>query len=268
MKFDKNTSEPEKTVQIELNQNLEKIKKCSKCKKLLPIKHFYHVNRTKDGYDTQCRKCRLDCKNTQLQRPLVSDEKYQSLIDLVKKREENEKILKDGFKICNLCNRKLLFSEFAKNIRRAGGFNDECRDCVSKRGAARYEERGFSAPERINTIRNGAKKIKLPYDIDQKFLEEKFTEQCGLCFYSKLLMTKTVGKSNTASVDRIQASKGYTRDNVVLCCDSVNSMKNSMSYETFVELCENIVVNKLSITDALRKSPEEKHWRLRASDKR
>lgn len=268
MNSDKKKCEQEKTVQIELNQNLEKKKKCNKCKKLLPINHFRHEKESKDGYDTQCRKCRMDYENTQLKRPLVTDERYQTLIDLVKKREENEKILKDGYKICNLCNRKLPFSEFAKNIGRAGGFNDECRDCVSKRGAARYEERGFSAPERINTIRNRAKKIKLPYDINQEFLEEKFTEQCGLCFYSKLPMTKNVGKSNTASVDRIQASKGYTRDNVVLCCDSVNSMKNSMSYETFVELCENIVANKIPITDALRKSPEEKHWRLRASDKK
>jgi hypothetical protein len=81
-------------------------------------------------------------------------------------------------------------------------------------------------------------------------------------------MTKEVGKLNTASVDRIRGSKGYTKNNVVLCCDAVNMMKSTMSYETFYEICKNVVDNKLPITDAFKKSNDEEHWRLRASGKR
>jgi hypothetical protein len=146
--------------------------------------------------------------------------------------------------------------------------SDECNDCVSKRNSTRYEGFGFTAPERIKAIKQRSRNWKLPYDIDKEFLEKKFDEQRGLCFYSKVPMTKEVGKMNTASVDRIQSSEGYTKGNVVLCCDIVNTMKNSMSYETFYDMCKNIVDNKLPISDALKKSPEEKHWRVRALDKK
>jgi hypothetical protein len=216
MNSDKKIKEQEKTVQIEIDQNLVKMKKCSKCKKLLPIEHFHRDENYKDGYTNKCRKCVLDYKHTLLKKSPVTDERYKKILVLVKKREENEKIVKDGFKICNLCNRKLPLSEFNKHKGRVGGVNDECCDCVSKRSAARYKGLGFTAPERIKTIRQRAKDAKLPCDIDPEFLEKKFDEQRGLCFYSKLPMTKEVGKSNIASVDRIQASKGYTRDNVVL----------------------------------------------------
>lgn len=43
------------------------------------------------------------------------------------------------------------------------------------------------------------------------------------------------------SIDRVDSTVGYTKDNIVLCCDSINSMKNSMPKEFFIELCRNIV---------------------------
>ena len=257
----------QKTLQIELNPDLEKLKRCSKCKKLLPIENFHHEEKNKDGLKNQCRKCVLDRHRTHLKKPILTEDRYKKIIILAKKRMENEILIKDGFKICNLCNRKLPLSEFTKHKRRLGGISDECSDCISKRGATRYEKNGFTAPERLKEVRRRAKKGKFPCDIDFEFLERKFDEQKGLCFYSKLPMTKEVGKSNTASIDRVQPSNGYTKDNVVLCCDIVNSMKSSMSYETFYDLCKNIVDNKLQITEALKKLPEEKHWRIRASDK-
>lgn len=45
------------------------------------------------------------------------------------------------------------------------------------------------------------------------------------------------------SVDRIDSSKGYTKDNVQLVCDIVNRMKLDLNMSKFVELCK-IIYNE------------------------
>jgi len=216
----------------------------------------------------ECKTCLLDDGRTRNKKPILTEDHYKKIILPVNKRRENEELIKEGFKICNLCNRKLPLSDFSKHKRRLGGVCEECKQCVSKRNSDRYEGLGFAAPERIKSIRQRSRNANLPCDIDQDFLEKKFDEQHGLCFYSNLLMTKEVGKINTASVDRMRGSKGYTKNNVVLCCDAVNMMKSTMSYETFYEICKNVADNRLPITDALKKTTDGEHWRYRASCKK
>jgi hypothetical protein len=47
------------------------------------------------------------------------------------------------------------------------------------------------------------------------------------------------------SIDRIESSKGYTKNNTVLCCQSINYMKNDYPIESF-----NLFFN--SLQDALK----------------
>lgn len=54
-------------------------------------------------------------------------------------------------------------------------------------------------------------------------------------------MTIDRNDNNALSIDRIDSSKGYTRDNVVLVCSSINVMKNSHSIDEFINLCRSVV---------------------------
>lgn len=49
--------------------------------------------------------------------------------------------------------------------------------------------------------------------------------------------------SNMVSLDRIDSSLGYTKDNVWLVCTRVNFAKGTQSYEDFVEMCRHVVEN-------------------------
>ena len=60
-------------------------------------------------------------------------------------------------------------------------------------------------------------------------------------------MTYNVGAGRNhynISIDRIDSTKGYTKDNVQLVCAQVNMMKAEMTMEELYIFCENIVNNK------------------------
>lgn len=63
------------------------------------------------------------------------------------------------------------------------------------------------------------------------------------CFYTKLDLTLEKDKLNTVSIDRINNSKPYTKDNIVLCCHYVNIMKNKFKLSDFLDICKLISEN-------------------------
>ena len=63
--------------------------------------------------------------------------------------------------------------------------------------------------------------------------------QEGRCFYTGVRMIYDGdGSDESVSLDRMDSSKGYTSDNVVLCCNRVNLMKNTMSTSELTRWCE------------------------------
>lgn len=88
---------------------------------------------------------------------------------------------------------------------------------------------------RLESKRRAYKK-KIPFEITTDYLKKLFDQQDGKCFYSGLPMTVADDKKYSISVDRIDSSKGYTKDNVVLAAFIVNTMKNDLSLEDFKEI--------------------------------
>lgn len=83
---------------------------------------------------------------------------------------------------------------------------------------------------RIKTLSRrtmGGKPRNLKVDIDKKFLIELWNTQDGLCAISKVPMEHKWGLVASGSVDRIDSSKGYIRNNVQLVCKGINLMKNT-----------------------------------------
>jgi hypothetical protein len=61
-----------------------------------------------------------------------------------------------------------------------------------------------------------------------------------VCHYTGAELTLEPNKSNTISLDRIDSSKGYTKDNVVFCLVDINKMKRDYSKRYFLDLCQKI----------------------------
>jgi hypothetical protein len=93
-----------------------------------------------------------------------------------------------------------------------------------------------------------AKRKGIDFDLDYEFLVVLYEQQGGKCFYSgRKMISKKVYNSQTelegCSIDRIDSSKGYVRDNVVLCCWQANIMKAQLSHEELIQWCKDVINN-------------------------
>jgi hypothetical protein len=90
---------------------------------------------------------------------------------------------------------------------------------------------------------NGSKgRSPIDFDITIEYVWELFLLQERKCALSGLDIwfkhTTTQGTSNTASLDRIDSSKGYITGNVQWVHKDVNKMKNSFDQDYFIRLCK------------------------------
>lgn len=104
------------------------------------------------------------------------------------------------------------------------------------------------------SIRSGAKNRKILFNVSLKEGWELFLKQNRKCAlsgvelifstsYNRELATKTRSET-TASLDRIDSSKGYTIDNVQWVHKNVNMMKRKMSDSDFIMWCNRITFHQ------------------------
>jgi len=107
---------------------------------------------------------------------------------------------------------------------------------------ARRDEHHKHIRHAFHNTRKRAKANGLPFDLTYEFLLEIFPTD-GLCKLTRELMVwgMTDGISNSPSVDRLDASKGYTKDNVWFISHKANRDKwnTDKAYPPFVNLYEN-----------------------------
>ena len=99
-----------------------------------------------------------------------------------------------------------------------------------------------------NCKRNGRK----PCRIDRLRVLELWRDQAGLCAVTGLPMTLTSDRLNMtkASLDRVDSSKPYTRENVRLVCLWVNLAKSELSDSELREWCMKVVEGMKGMTVA------------------
>jgi len=99
----------------------------------------------------------------------------------------------------------------------------------------------------ISQIKQGAKKRGIIFNLNLKFLWDLFLKQNKKCalsgkelkFYSNT--RERVNGIGTASLDRIDSSKGYVKGNVQWVHKDVNYMKQDFSQVEFIQLCQEVI---------------------------
>ena len=87
--------------------------------------------------------------------------------------------------------------------------------------------------KRCNRPKSSERVIEYDKDITSLYLMELFDKQGGKCYYTGMPMNFPNVRLTKPSVDRIDSTKGYTKDNIVLCCMGINFLKNNESIEDF-----------------------------------
>jgi hypothetical protein len=88
-------------------------------------------------------------------------------------------------------------------------------------------------------------RVRVPVTIDVEYAWNLFLSQGRKCSLSGIpLVISGTGRENTASLDRIDSSKGYEVGNVQWVHKDVNFMKRTYSQEYFLEMCKRIAENE------------------------
>ena len=127
----------------------------------------------------------------------------------------------------------------AKNLK--SGWTTSCGCARNVCGEARPSYKGYGdiSGTFFTALKYNALKRGIGFDLSIEYLWSLFTEQKGRC----ALSGKDIqfAKDRTASLDRIDSSKGYVVGNVQWLSKDVNFMKQSLSQDCFIELCREIV---------------------------
>jgi hypothetical protein len=149
-----------------------------------------------------------------------------------------------GLKRCIVCNRILDTCEFYISGHR---FSSRCKTCAKNESKTRRKKLNINSDvnkilkHRLQQTRGGAKQRKKEVFITLEDLETIFEKQKGKCFYTGKDMSLKINDLNCVSIDRIDSSKDYTLDNIVLCRWVINNMKMQLSVKELLGLCQEIV---------------------------
>lgn len=150
-------------------------------------------------------------------------------------------------KVCSTCKVEKPIEEFTSNKSMPSGFMSYCKDCNNKRNKI-YRSNNTNltrACKRVFSYINRRGRVKsIEVEIDYIFIMNLYESQKGLCAYTKEKLELGSGKHNTLSVDRIDSSLGYLKNNVVLTTWQVNNCKQSLSLKEFRDLCRKIIQNE------------------------
>jgi len=114
--------------------------------------------------------------------------------------------------------------------------------------------------ERLPSIRSSASRRRngdgIHFDLEAHMIKTLWIIQKGLCAYTKQPMTlfqnnDGVPIKTNVSIDRIDSSKGYTFDNIILCRTEVNISKGEWSRNDYLMNCRMALENEHFIEEII-----------------
>lgn len=193
---------------------------CSKCKttKFLTNEFFYHDKYKKSGFQSSC----IECQTTNNVKYRVDHSEY-----FKKKGKENYKKEDNSARY------------------------QKTRENFLKRRKEWYNTIKGRMYDLFSAARERARKKNLPIDIDLEYLLELYetqNKQCALTGMDFILEEKNKNYKRFTpfgpSIDKIDHTKGYTKDNIRLVCVMVNLSLNTFGDECFDKMCEAYIKKK------------------------
>ena len=122
-----------------------------------------------------------------------------------------------------------------------------CKKCLNERNQKRRGERPFHSL--YLTKKCECKNKKIPFDLTDKYLEELWYKQNGLCALSNLEMGMPYNRGDfdwCASLDRVDFSKGYIKGNIRWILNCINTLKRQKDDAFVIKIAEAITKHQFS----------------------
>lgn len=224
-----------------LNRSLNK-KGYWDCKCECGIKKTVSLSSLRSGDSKSCFNCALD----RYPREDLTDRKFGQWTVLFKDlNHKNSKIL--TYWLCK-CDCSLEKSIYGSHL--ISGRSYSCRGCSENKDKGRIPYRI------ISRIKYGAKKRNLLFDLGNSnkeisdflydLLNNKQNSKCklsGIDIKIAPTINRDIHGETTASLDRIDSSKGYTKDNVQWVHKDINFMKQDFTQQDFIDYCKKVAAN-------------------------
>lgn len=148
-------------------------------------------------------------------------------------------------KICAKCGVKTSVENFFKHNQTQDGWHSWCKPCCKEANRKSLEKRYASFEGRvttfINSCRKSAQKRGNEFELTRQDFLDMWEFQGGKCAYTFIDMTTQSNSPFSVSVERIDNSIGYTKENTILVCNVVNKMKSDFPGELFYAICKAVV---------------------------
>lgn len=223
---------------------------CPVCRDYRPVAEFPIRHGKPHGY---CRSCK---------RGLDKARKQQHVIDTfgVGELERREAIRRKkanaspGNKVCARCLEEKQLKDFYTVKKAPDAYCKQCRGSVDKANRALSPRRQLVCL--LGAARTRAKNKGRAYTVNIDDLVALWEAQQGRCWYTGVDLVYDGNRSSEAlSIERVDSNKGYTKENVVLCCLAVNEMKSNRTVPEFLEWCCRVLNHAV---DKNRDEPEER----------
>jgi len=147
-------------------------------------------------------------------------------------------------KPCFKCKETKEVGLFFKHHQTSDGYHSWCKTCCNE-GNIKSKAKVYATIEGrakifLQSCKRSATKRQQAFDLQISDIVSFWNKQHKICAYSGVEMTLKPGKLNTVSIERIDSSVGYTKENTVLVCHIVNRMKSDFKYEDFYQYCSNV----------------------------
>lgn len=139
-------------------------------------------------------------------------------------------------KRCGRCGETKPTTEFNFHSVTKDGLQGNCRLCRSVKVALAVDGWSYVAIHRVYASVSSRRKrgLDCEFDIDSAWLDSRITEIGYRCELSGVKFNMDDSRSPAhPSIDRIDSSCGYTKDNCQIVCCSINYAKNDLTQAEF-----------------------------------
>ena len=166
-----------------------------------------------------------------------------------------------SMKICTMCNLPKRTSSFYGDSRTKNGIRSNCKKCYGKRYKYVHSKqknenwKKYASSEKgivtllLSNARDRAKRTGKSFSIDKEWLLENIRK--GKCELSGMpfIFEKGVSGNYRAnpfgpSIDKIDPSLGYTKENCRIVCFCVNMARSDWGDDNLIKMCEAILKMK------------------------